>query len=132
MQKRWYRYQIYKGSSILFRNQAWLINNMDVKVLKSLAEIILGEHDFLSFSKYRADKKIQNLLFMIPSGKRKITCLHMKYQVTGFFIIWFVIWSGQWYKHREVNSQMINLDHYCMNHEKMYKFIVLQLVGLYY
>ena len=55
--KRWYCYQVYKGSSILYRNQAWLINDIDVNLLKSVSKIILGEHDFLSFSKYRADQK---------------------------------------------------------------------------
>ena len=55
--KRWYRYQVYKGSSILYRNQAWLINDIDVSLLRLVSKIILGEHDFLSFSKYRADQK---------------------------------------------------------------------------
>jgi|TARA_B110001454_G_scaffold18191_2_gene16584 tRNA pseudouridine38-40 synthase len=55
--KRWYRYQVYRGSSILYSNQAWLIDNVDLKVLNSLSKFILGEHDFLSFSKYRADQK---------------------------------------------------------------------------
>ena len=55
--KRWYRYQVYNGSSILYRNQAWLINDIDVSLLRLVSKIILGEHDFLSFSKYRADQK---------------------------------------------------------------------------
>ena len=79
--KRWYRYQIYKGSSILFRNQAWLINNMDVKVLKSLAETILGEHDFLSFSKYRADKK--NTKSVIYDSKWKEKDNMLTYEISG-------------------------------------------------
>ena len=54
--KRCYRYQVYTGNSILYRNQAWLINDIDLDLLKSLSEIILGEHDFLSFSKF-SDKK---------------------------------------------------------------------------
>ena len=79
--KRWYRYQVYRGSSILFRNQAWLINNMDVKVLKSLAEIILGEHDFLSFSKYRADKK--NTKSVIYDSKWEEKDNMLTYEISG-------------------------------------------------
>ena len=55
--KRWYRYQVYRGSSILYRNQTWIINDIDVEILSSMSKIILGEHDFLSFSKYRPKQK---------------------------------------------------------------------------
>tara|TARA_Y100000768_G_C23645734_1_gene526207 strand:- start:187 stop:651 length:465 start_codon:yes stop_codon:yes gene_type:complete len=55
--KRFYRYQVYLGSSILFRNQAWLIDNINIEILSSLSDIILGEHDFLSFSKFNPEKK---------------------------------------------------------------------------
>ena len=54
--KRFYRYQVYTGSSILYRNQAWLINGINLDLLKSLSKIILGEHDFLSFSKFNPEK----------------------------------------------------------------------------
>ena len=55
--KRFYRYQVYLGSSILYRNQAWHIDNINLELLNSLSNIILGEHDFLSFSKYNPEKK---------------------------------------------------------------------------
>ena len=55
--KRWYRYQVYKGNSILYRNQAWLKNDIDFNLLRLVSKTILGEHDFLSFSKYRVDQK---------------------------------------------------------------------------
>ena len=54
--KRCYRYQVYIGNSILYRNQAWLINDIDLDSLKTLSEIIIGEHDFLSFSKFNPEK----------------------------------------------------------------------------
>ena len=54
--KRSYRYQVYTGNSILYRNQAWLINDINIDLLKSLSEIIIGEHDFLSFSKFNPNK----------------------------------------------------------------------------
>ena len=54
--KRYYRYQVYTGSSILYKNQAWLVNDINLDLLNSLAEIIIGEHDFLSFSKFNPDK----------------------------------------------------------------------------
>ena len=51
--RRTYKYQIYTGNSILYRNQAWLKKgSIDIKILNELAEFIIGEHDFLSFSKY--------------------------------------------------------------------------------
>ena len=54
--KRTYIYQLYAGSSILYSNQAWLVNNVDIGILNLLAEEVLGEHDFLSFSKYDPKK----------------------------------------------------------------------------
>tara|TARA_B100001996_G_C18522917_1_gene539961 strand:- start:29 stop:766 length:738 start_codon:yes stop_codon:yes gene_type:complete len=55
--KRLYKYQCYVGDSILNRNQSWLIKNFDIKRLNKMSEIIKGEHDFLSFSKYDPNKK---------------------------------------------------------------------------
>ena len=54
---------------------------MDVKVLKSLAETILGEHDFLSFSKYRADKK--NTKSVIYDSKWKEKDNMLTYEISG-------------------------------------------------
>ena len=54
--KRTYIYQLYAGSSILYGNQAWLVNNVDLGKLNLLAKELLGEHDFLSFSKYDPKK----------------------------------------------------------------------------
>jgi tRNA pseudouridine38-40 synthase len=55
--KRTYIYQLYLGPSILFDNQAWLIENIDLIVLKQLSKFIKGEHDFLSFSKFDSSKE---------------------------------------------------------------------------
>ena len=55
--KRTYQYQIYTGKSILYKNQAWSIKTIDINLLNQLAKIIIGEHDFLSFSKYNPDIK---------------------------------------------------------------------------
>ena len=55
---RIYKYQIYIGKSILYRNQAWLKNDsINIKILNQLAELIIGEHDFLSFAKYNPEIK---------------------------------------------------------------------------
>ena len=54
--RRFYKYQCFIGRSILYRNQAWMLNILDVKYLNSLSKNILGEKDFMSFSKYRKDK----------------------------------------------------------------------------
>jgi len=53
--KRHYRYQCYTGESLLYRNQAWQIKPVNIDNLNSLANQIIGDHDFLSFSKYRED-----------------------------------------------------------------------------
>ena len=56
--KRTYKYQVYTGKSILYRNQAWLKSgSIDIKILNKLADLIIGEHDFLSFSKYNPEIK---------------------------------------------------------------------------
>ena len=38
--KRTYIYQLYAGSSILYRNQAWLVDNIDIRILNLLADIV--------------------------------------------------------------------------------------------
>ena len=49
---REYIYQCYLGDSLLFRNQSWFLNKINLSKLNRLARLIIGEHDFLSFSKY--------------------------------------------------------------------------------
>ena len=63
---RTYKYQIYFGKSILYRNQAWLKNeNIDIKILNQLADYIIGEHDFLSFSKYNPEiKNTKSIIYL--------------------------------------------------------------------
>jgi tRNA pseudouridine38-40 synthase len=65
--KRTYLYQIYVGDSILFKNQSWIIDKIDIKILNNLEKIILGEHDFLSFSKY--NPKLNNTKSIIYSSR---------------------------------------------------------------
>lgn len=55
--KRNYIYQCYIGESILYENQSWKIKKVDLELLNSLANELVGDHDFLSFSKYREDIK---------------------------------------------------------------------------
>ncbi len=95
--KRYYRYQLYTGNSILYRNQAWLINDIHLDLLKSLSEIIIGEHDFLSFSKFNPDKsntksiiydsiwkKDKNMLIYDISGNRFLH--HMVRYIVGTMV----------------------------------------------
>jgi len=79
--KRWYRYQVYKGSSILYRNQAWLKNDIDFNLLRLVSKTILGEHDFLSFSKYRADQK--NTRSIIFESNWKDNGSMLTYEISG-------------------------------------------------
>jgi tRNA pseudouridine38-40 synthase len=70
--KRCYRYQVYTGSSILYRNQAWLINDINLDLLNSLSKIIIGKHDFLSFSKFNPDKSnTKSIIYNSSWGKEK-------------------------------------------------------------
>ena len=79
--RRVYRYQVYLGSSILYRNQAWLINDIEIKPLKELSEMIIGEHDFLSFSKYRPEQKNTNSIIYKSTWKKKDKMLF--YEISG-------------------------------------------------
>ncbi len=49
--ERHYRYQVYTGDSILYRNQSWQLPGLDISHLNQLSNHLLGTHDFLSFSK---------------------------------------------------------------------------------
>ena len=55
--RRHYRYQCYVGDSILYRNQAWCLRVPDIQRLNQLAALVIGDHDFQSFGKYRLDQK---------------------------------------------------------------------------
>ena len=54
---REYIYQCYLGDSLLFRNQSWSLKNINLSKLNKLAKLIVGEHDFLSFSKFNPTLK---------------------------------------------------------------------------
>ena len=56
--KRYYRYQCYEGCSLLYRNQCWIVKNIDMLSLNEIASYLIGNHDFLSFCKYR--KELEN------------------------------------------------------------------------
>ena len=79
--KRRYRYQIYLGSSLLYRNQAWLINDIEMNMLHQLSKMIIGEHDFLSFSKYRLGQKNTNSIIYESVWKKKDKML--LYEISG-------------------------------------------------
>ena len=55
--KRFYRYQIHSGNLILLRNQCWIKSKLDIEFLNQLSVKLIGNHDFLSFCKYRKDLK---------------------------------------------------------------------------
>ena len=67
--KRYYKYQCYLGDSILYRNQSWVLKNLEIDHLNHLAKIILGEHDFLSFCKFRKDIINTNCLIYASTWK---------------------------------------------------------------
>ncbi len=79
--KRRYRYQVYLGSSLLYRNQAWLINGINTNTLEKLSEMIIGEYDFLSFSKYRPEQKNTNSIVYESVWKKKDKML--TYEILG-------------------------------------------------
>jgi tRNA pseudouridine38-40 synthase len=57
---REYIYQCYTGKSFLFHNQSWILPVLDIKFLNKLSCHLLGNYDFLSFSKFRKDLKNTN------------------------------------------------------------------------
>ena len=54
--KRCYRYQFYSGKSLLFNNQTWHMKSLNLELLNTLSIFVLGEHNFLSFSKFNKEK----------------------------------------------------------------------------
>ncbi len=57
---REYIYQCYTGKSFLFNNQSWILPRLDIKFLNNLSKNLIGNLDFLSFSKFRKDLKNTN------------------------------------------------------------------------
>lgn len=58
--KRYYNYQCYFGENLLYENQSWLIEKIDLKKLNQFAQLLKGQHDFLSFSKL--NKNLDNTI----------------------------------------------------------------------
>ena len=87
--KRWYLYQCYTGQSLLYRNQAWMLKDLDVEKLNELENVILGEYDFLSFSKYC--KSVNNT---------KCTIYHSKWKCDGEMVIYSI--AGNRFLHHMV------------------------------
>ena len=96
-QIRYYRYQCYTGNNVLFRNQSWITGQLDQSILQSVAETVVGEHDFLSFCKFRIDmkstvckiyesvwKKQDKMLIYYVSGNRFLH--HMVRYLTGTMV----------------------------------------------
>jgi len=87
--KRWYQYQCYTGQSLLYRNQAWMLKDLDIEKLNKMAKLILGEHDFLSFSKYC--ESINNT---------KSTIYHSQWKFDGGMVIYSI--AGNRFLHHMV------------------------------
>lgn len=68
---REYIYQCYTGRSFLFNNQSWILPKLDIKVLNLLSENLLGDIDFLSFSKFRKDLKNTNCKIFSANWKKE-------------------------------------------------------------
>ena len=62
-----YRYQLYTGNSLLFRNQCWIKTRLNLEKLNTLSRMFIGQYDFLSFSKFSIEKK--NTLCTIYESK---------------------------------------------------------------
>ena len=65
--RRHYRYQCYLGDNLLFKNQSWFTGEIEKSKLEIFAEIIMGTHDFLSFSKL--NKQLENTICSIYQSK---------------------------------------------------------------
>lgn len=79
--KRTYIYQIYSGPSLLFRNQAWSLKLKNIETLNSLAGLITGEHEFLSFSKL--NPTLEHFRCRIYYSKWKKTGDMLIFTITG-------------------------------------------------
>ena len=66
---------------MLYRNQAWSINKVEIDVLEELSEMIIGEHDFLSFSKYKPEKKNTKSIIYESTWEKKDKML--LYKISG-------------------------------------------------
>ncbi|HDY75756.1 MAG TPA: tRNA pseudouridine(38-40) synthase TruA [Candidatus Marinimicrobia bacterium] len=61
--RRTYLYQCRTDEFIMDRHAVWQTGSLDVDTLNNVSEIILGEHDFTSFSKYNPE--VDNRVCMI-------------------------------------------------------------------
>ena len=77
---RKYRYQIYTGKSIFYRSQAWYLKIDGIEGINSISKYLLGDHDFLSFSKFQKHK--ENTI---------CTIIDSEWKVKGDFINFFIV-----------------------------------------
>ena len=79
--KRLYRYQCFIGKSLLHSNQCWKMNNLKISKLNSISSQILGEHDFLSFSKFNKKKLNTNCKIFLSRWTRNKNFIY--YDIIG-------------------------------------------------
>jgi len=54
---RMYIYQCYRGERLWFGNQSWFCSGLNLSTLNSCADLLSGEHDFMSFSRQSTPKE---------------------------------------------------------------------------
>jgi tRNA pseudouridine38-40 synthase len=64
--KRHYRYQCMSKKKLVYGNQVWMTNPLNIDKLNQVASLFLGVHDFLSFSKY--NEKLEHTNCIIDSA----------------------------------------------------------------
>jgi len=79
--RRYYQYQCFTGDSILYKNQSWHLKKLDLKMLNQLAFHLVGDHDFLSLSKFRED--MDNTRCIIYKSEWKLDGKMVIFQIIG-------------------------------------------------
>ncbi len=79
--KRQYVYRCRTDDSIMDRNSVWSTGELDIDALNGLASLVLGEHDFTSFSK--ANPEIENRVCTIHLSEWSMDSDIVNYRVSA-------------------------------------------------
>ncbi|MFA6843166.1 MAG: tRNA pseudouridine synthase A, partial [Bacilli bacterium] len=99
---RTYRYYIHQNKNPFKQETSWLLRgDLDVDKMNEVSQILIGTHDFTSFSKLHTDVKNNNCTISLAQWERKEDSIIFTVRANRFLrnmvraIVGTLIWAGQ-------------------------------------
>ena len=94
--KRQYVYCCRTDDYIMDRNKVWETGELDLNQLNELAQLIIGEHDFTSFSKFNPEVENRVSTIALSEWSNEGGIVNYRVAANRFCIIWCATSLEQW------------------------------------